>query len=512
LAIIEAHSRLLYGEFTHSQKQEALHQALLNAFLFFEGVCSELVVDNMGTAITEREGSLIRFNEVFLEFLRPFRIVPRACHPYQPQEKGKIEKGGIHYIRYNFWPLRSFTDLLDVNQQFRHWLDNQANIRIHNTTGERPRDRFQPEALQPLPDFLPDCRETLSVKVHSDFAIRFDGNSYSVPPWAVGKTVIVKADGQTVTLYSREKTLATHTRCWEKKQRIELPAHREAAWKRRPQEWLAVEVSRFISFGEEAQAFLEGLNRTGQPIKKNLHKLLNLHDQYGTSNLIQALQRAMAHNAYGASYMENILHRLADHELEARRQTAITSRYRHSPLVDKPTLDQFDFHHHKSRLDQKTQILNLCSLGFIAKHRNVLFIGNPGTVKTFLAKALIYAACNANIKARFTTAMDMINHLTAAEADHSLVRKLQEYQTPEVLAIDELGYLPLGPQGSHLFFQVISQRHEVKSTLLSTNLSFAEWGNIFDSTTAAAAIADRLVSNAEVLILGGSSYRKKIKS
>ena len=71
---------------------------------------------------------------------------------------------------------------------------------------------------------------------------------------------------------------------------------------------LAVEVSRFISFGEEAQAFLEGLNRTGQPIKKNLAKLLALHDQYGTPDLIQALQRAMAHNAYGASYVENILH------------------------------------------------------------------------------------------------------------------------------------------------------------------------------------------------------------
>jgi transposase len=308
LAIIEAHSRLLYGEFTHSQKQEALHQALLNAFLFFGGVCSELVVDNMGTAVTEREGSLIRFNEAFLEFLRPFRIVPRACHPYQPQEKGKIEKGGIHYIRYNFWPLRSFTDLLDVNQQFRHWLDTQANIRIHNTTGERPQDRFQPEALQPLPDFLPDCRETLSVKVHSDFAIRFDGNSYSVPPWAVGKLVIVKADTQAVTVYLREKVLATHTRCWEKRQRIELPAHREAAWKRRPREWLAVEVSRFLSFGEEAQAFLEGLNRTGQPIKKNLAKLLALHDQYGTADLIQALSRANVHNAYGASYVENILH------------------------------------------------------------------------------------------------------------------------------------------------------------------------------------------------------------
>jgi transposase len=308
LAVIEAHSRMLYGEFTHSQKQEALHQALLNAFLFFEGTCRELVTDNMATAVTEREGSLIRFNGAFLEFLRPFRIVPRACHPAQPQEKGKIEKGGIHYIRHNFWPLRSFADLLDVNQQFRHWLDTQANIRIHNTTGERPQDRFKPEALQPLPDFLPDCRETLSLKVHSDFAVRFDGNSYSLPPWSIGKTVIVKANTHTATVYLREKVLATHTRCWEKKQRIELPAHREAAWKRRPQEWLAVEVSRFLSFGEEAKTFLEGLAQTGQPIKKNLAKLLALHDQYGTSDLIQALKRANAHNAYGASYVENILH------------------------------------------------------------------------------------------------------------------------------------------------------------------------------------------------------------
>jgi transposase len=308
LAVIEAHSRMLYGEFTHSQKQEALHQALLNAFRFFEGTCRELVTDNMATAVTEREGALIRFNEAFLEFLRPFRIVPRACHPYQPQEKGKIEKGGIHYIRYNFWPLRSFTDLLDLNRQFRHWLDTQANSRIHSTTGERPKDRFKSDSLQPLPDFLPDCRETLSLKVHSDFAVRFDGNGYSVPPWAIGKTVIVKADTQTVTVYAREKILATHTRCWEKKQRIELPAHREAACKRRPQEWLAVEVSRFISLGEEAKTFLEGLAQTGQPIKKNLAKLLALHDQYGTPDLIQALKRANAHRAYGASYVENILH------------------------------------------------------------------------------------------------------------------------------------------------------------------------------------------------------------
>jgi transposase len=308
LAVIEAHSRMLYGEFTHSQKQETLHQGLLNAFRFFQGTPREIVTDNMLTAVLEREGSLIRYNEAFLEFLRPFRIVPKACHPYQPHEKGKIEKGGIHYLRHNFWPLRTFTDLLDINRQLGHWLDTQANCRLHNTTGERPVDRFKPELLQPLPEFLPDCRETLSLKVHSDFAIRFDNNFYSVPPWAIGKTIILKTDSQTVTLYHHDKTLATHTRCWQKRQRIELPAHREAAFKRRPQEWLAVEVSSFISLGEEAKAFLEGLSHTGQPIKKNLVKLLALKDRFGTPLLIQALQRARIHKAFGAHYVENILH------------------------------------------------------------------------------------------------------------------------------------------------------------------------------------------------------------
>jgi DNA replication protein DnaC len=105
--------------------------------------------------------------------------------------------------------------------------------------------------------------------------------------------------------------------------------------------------------------------------------------------------------------------------------------------------------------------------------------------------------------------MDMINHLVAADADHSLLKKLNYYRSAELLLIDELGYLPLGTQGSNLFFQVISERHEKKSTMITTNLPFADWGNIFDSTTVATAIADRLVYNSEVLILEGASYRKK---
>jgi DNA replication protein DnaC len=106
---------------------------------------------------------------------------------------------------------------------------------------------------------------------------------------------------------------------------------------------------------------------------------------------------------------------------------------------------------------------------------DVILIGNPGTGKTFLAKTVAYTACNANLKVLFTTAMDMVNHLMAAEADRSLLKKLHHYQSPDLLVCDELGYLALGPQGSNLFFQVISQRHQRKSTTITTNLPFADW-------------------------------------
>jgi DNA replication protein DnaC len=200
------------------------------------------------------------------------------------------------------------------------------------------------------------------------------------------------------------------------------------------------------------------------------------------------------------------LNLLADIELEQRWQNAILLRWRQSALKDKLTIDQFNFDHHKSRNEQKTRILKLLNLDFVSAHSDGMLMGNPGTGKTFLAQCLAYAACNANIQVLFTTAIDMINQPIAAAADHSLLKQLHHYYAPDLLVCDELGYLSLGQQGSHLFFQVISQRHQCKSTVITTNLPFAEWGQVFDSTTVATAIADRLVHNSEVLILGGTSY------
>lgn len=307
LAATESYSRMLYVEFTHSQKQEALHHGLLNAFKFFGGSPDEIVVDNMLTAVIERQGSLIRFNEAFLDFLRVFKITPRACNVRAPHEKGKIENS-IKYLRQNFWPLRSFADLEDVQAQVVNWLDTIANVRIHQTTGQQPKERFSTVCMRHLPPLLPDCRETSQVLVHKDFAVRFDANAYSTPPWTVGKKVILKADHRTVTIYYQLKKIATHHRCWGRRCRIETPSHREQVKKLRKQLWQTKHVAVFSSLGPDAVTYLQALVEANQPVKKNVSRLLALKDEYGIVSLIHAIKKATLHKAYGADYIENILY------------------------------------------------------------------------------------------------------------------------------------------------------------------------------------------------------------
>lgn len=307
LAVIESYSRKMYVEFTHSQKQESLHQGLLNAFVYFGGTPKYILVDNMVTAVIERDRTLIRFNEAFLDFLRPFGINPAACNVRAPHEKGKVESS-IKYLRYNFWPLRSFTDLTSVQVQAKEWLDTVANRRIHQTTGQRPDDRFKDVSLRPLPELLPDCRETAHVPVYKDFAVRFDCNTYTVPPWTIGKKLILKADNTNINIYHKHKVIASHGRSWSKKQRIELPVHTEQVRKMKKRLWQDRQIAAFLSLGQDSHDYLDELVKARQPVKKNVAKLLDLRDEYGTPSLILAMQKAIKYHAAGADYIENILY------------------------------------------------------------------------------------------------------------------------------------------------------------------------------------------------------------
>jgi transposase len=340
LVVIESHSRMLFVVFTHSQNQATLHRCLVAAFLYFGGTPGELVVDNMVTAVIERVGSMIRFNEAFLDFLRHFGITPKACNVRAPHEKGKVENS-IRYLRNNFWPLRKFTDLDDVNHQVLAWLDTTANQRVHQTTGEKPVDRFVKDALNPLPDPLPDYRETDSLTVYKDFGVRFDANVYTVPPRLVGKTVTLKADSRTVSIYYKEKQVAAHTRKWEKKLRIDLPAHTEQVRKLRKRILMDRQIMIFMSLGQEAVDYLEKLTDASQPLKKTVTHLLQLQDKYGVSSLTYALRKALAHKLYGSEYVENILHQEMTPAVH-HRPVALKNEDLNQIRLPQPNLAEYD--------------------------------------------------------------------------------------------------------------------------------------------------------------------------
>ncbi len=178
-------------------------------------------------------------------------------------------------------------------------------------------------------------------KVHTDFSIRFDGNTYTVPPWLIGKTITVKADHHQVTCYFKDKAVATHLRCWQRKQRVELPQHREAAQKHHRRHWYSQEVAAFIALGEIAKRYLEHLATTNEPLKKSVKKLLALKDDYGAQALLDAMQRATLHQAYGAHYIENILYQ----EMTPQRQhppVRLKQPHLNHIRLEEPSVEEYD--------------------------------------------------------------------------------------------------------------------------------------------------------------------------
>jgi len=163
-------------------------------------------------------------------------------------------------------------------------------------------------------------------------------------------------------------------------------------------------------------------------------KLLKLKMKAAAENLEQVIAIAQKKNWSVLEISDHLL----EIELESKRTNRIGRLLRESKLTQKLTIDQFDFNFHKSRKKLKTLILNLIDAEFVRQRKDIILIGNPGVGKSFLAKCIAYAAIQASIKTLFTTAMDMINNLIAAEADYSLLKKLSYYQSPDLLVCDEL--------------------------------------------------------------------------
>jgi len=208
---------------------------------------------------------------------------------------------------------------------------------------------------------------------------------------------------------------------------------------------------------------------------------------------------------------EEFLTALLEGEVFARDQTALEKRIKRACFPSRAkTLETFDFSYQTSV--RKQVMLHLASLRFVELAHNVIFLGPPGTGKTHLSIALGLKACHAGHTVLFLSAVEMITQLLEAEANGSLNEMLDRLLKPNLLIVDEVGYIPFGRPAANLFFQVVNGRYERGSTIISSNRAFSGWGEIFGGdVVVAAAMIDRLVHHAEIISLKGSSYRLKDK-
>lgn len=149
----------------------------------------------------------------------------------------------------------------------------------------------------------------------------------------------------------------------------------------------------------------------------------------------------------------------------------------------------------------------LTGLAFADAAEDLVFYGDVGTGKTHLAAALVAAACQNGIPARFFTATALVEHLRHAKTDGKLEKELAALAKNRIVAIDELGYIPIDTEGGRLLFQIISRSYEQSSLIITTNLEFSRWGTVFGDDNMAAAIIDRLVHHGRLLQFRGESYR-----
>jgi DNA replication protein DnaC len=233
----------------------------------------------------------------------------------------------------------------------------------------------------------------------------------------------------------------------------------------------------------------------------DLFKLLHL--KYVEPRLPELLEQARLH---GLTY-EAFLRRVLMLEIEGRKATASHNREKAAKLPVRKTLEEFDFSFQPSISERL--LWELAELSFLKTHTNVVFLGPPGVGKTHLAVSLSVKALEAGYSVLFTTLSSLAEDLAAAPHPSLVSKRLRRYLTPRLLVIDEIGYTKLAQEQANALFELVRDRYEQGSTILTSNTNFAEWGHLLGNEVLATALLDRLLHHAEVISIPGKSFRMK---
>ena len=310
LVAVLCYSRMTYIEFTLSQRKAEFYRCLVHALEFFGASPRAIIFDNLKTAVINGSGRAACFHPEFLALCGHYYLQPIACERRDPESKGIVE-AKVRYVKHNALAGRSdelvrFEDYVAFAPR---WRDEIANVRTHETTRERPVDRFQQERslLRALPTIPFDTDEIVPAVVSPHARIEFDANRYSVPPHLVRQTVTIRADGHEVRILHQGQVVAQHVRCYQRRQLIVLPDHRLAALTMSRRSRSSALEQAFDALGPEARQFHLGLKR--QPVKTGVHlrRLLGLARVYGSAEVLSAIAKALEFAAYDAAYVENLL-------------------------------------------------------------------------------------------------------------------------------------------------------------------------------------------------------------
>lgn len=324
--MVLCHSRLIYVEFTRSERFEEFIRCHENAIRYFDDwVTQECWYDNLPTAVAERMGKLTRFNARFLAYAGHHHIKPHACNLARGNEKGRVEDG-VKYIRTNFWHNRKFKDFWDLCAQATDWRDNTANLREHRSTLKIPRLVFEHEEKAHLQKANPvpyETDEVFSEKIRPDFHIIYETNQYSVPWTLVGCVVTVRVDANEFRVYYRDRFVTKHARSYLKNQKPFTKSEHEAGLiERKPQgksahiHW---QMETLESYGPPLKQYLKCLRHSHRSLKQEVSRLLALGTVYGEAVLAEAVEALLKRGSIGADQLELALSRREKSERETLR-------------------------------------------------------------------------------------------------------------------------------------------------------------------------------------------------
>jgi len=311
--MVLCYSRKLYVEFTLGETVEQFLTCHTNAFGYFGGCPSAVMVDNLKSAVLSHpRGQPAVYNPRYLDFARFHGFAVKACNPRAPHEKGRVENA-VGYVKKNFLAGLPPGDFALFNPAVRYWLEEVANVRRHAETRQTPNELFAVEkpALRSLPASHYDAGAVKPVSATRRFRIHFDGNRYSVPAEYAGARLTLRAYPEKLLAFHQDRLVAEHVRSYDRGADFENPDHVRALLEQRHRARDQKLQHRFLLLSPLADAYYQQLKQRRLNPRHHVQKIVALSEIHGPDKVARALADATEFQAYSCEYIANLLEQRA---------------------------------------------------------------------------------------------------------------------------------------------------------------------------------------------------------